>query len=141
MEPEISTWWSRRVVSPNERFARAYSSLPTLIPVHSSRFTTVASTFSRVRPGVPMSFDTRSRIAGNARLNSIIRSNLLTSRTSLHFGWYRYCLRARASRPVAWMCPLGWGQIQTSVYAGGMASDLIRAISFLSVTLRPSTPT
>ena len=51
LEPEISTWRSCRVVSPNERLDLAYSSLPTRMQVHSSSRTTVASTFSRGSPG------------------------------------------------------------------------------------------
>ena len=50
LDPETSTCRSCSVVRPNERLARAYSSLPMRIPVQSSRRTTVASTFSRGRP-------------------------------------------------------------------------------------------
>jgi hypothetical protein len=39
---------------------------------------------------------------------------------------------------VAWMCPSADGQIQTSVQAGGMASDLMRLRMSASVTLEPS---
>src|SRR4051812_11530341 len=40
--------------------------------------------------------------------------------------------------PVAWMCPSGLGQIQTSSHAGGIASWTIRSIASASVTRRPS---
>ena len=43
-----------------------------------------------------------------------------------------------ASRPVAWMWPFGFGQIQTSVQAGGIASALMRFKVGSSVTLVPS---
>src|ERR1700733_13461128 len=49
--PDTSTWRLRSVVSPYERFLRAYSSLPTRMHVTSRRRTIVASTFSRGTPG------------------------------------------------------------------------------------------
>ena len=70
--PSIATWRSRRVVSPNERFRRAYSSLPTRMNVSSRRRTTAASTFSRGRPVRARSASTRSRIRGSASPNSIM---------------------------------------------------------------------
>ena len=48
------------------------------------------------------------------------------------------CLRPRASRPVAWRWPSGSGQIQTSVQAGGIASDRIRSSVSRSRIRRPS---
>ena len=47
--------------------------------------------------------------------------------TSRNCGWYLYCLRPRASRPVACRWPLAFGQIHTSVQAGGMASRRMRS--------------
>jgi hypothetical protein len=43
-----------------------------------------------------------------------------------------------ASMPVAWMCPLTYGEIQTSVHAGGMASFSMRARISASATGPPS---
>ena len=45
--------------------------------------------------------DTRFRICGSAWAKAIIFSYFASSRRSRHCGWYRYCLRPRASRPVA----------------------------------------
>jgi hypothetical protein len=49
-------------------------------------------------------------------------------------------LRPRASRPVACRWPFGFGQIQTSSYAGGMASERIRFSVASSLIRLPSTP-
>ena len=84
-------------------------------PVTSRSRTSVANTFSRGRPGRARSLSTRRRIAGRASLNASILPNFVSSRVSRHFGWYRYCLRPLASRPTAWRCPFGCGQIHTSV--------------------------
>ena len=48
MSPSTRACRRSRVVSPNERLSRAYSSLPTRMSVSSRRRTTAASTFSRV---------------------------------------------------------------------------------------------
>ncbi len=47
-------------------------------------------------------------------------------------------LAAFASRPVAWRWPFGLGQIQTSVHAGGITSDLMRDSVSASRTGVPS---
>src|SRR4051794_28822858 len=39
------------------------------------------------------------------------------------------------------MCPIGWAQIHTSVHAGGIASEAIRARTSSSSTRRPSSST
>src|SRR5437867_1061687 len=51
-----------------------------------------------------------------------------------------YWRRPRASRPTAWMWPSGNGQIQTSVQAGGMTRDWMRARVSESLTCRPVEP-
>ena len=47
-------------------------------------------------------------------------------------------LAARRIDPVAWMWPFGWGQIQTSFHAGGIASSRIRSITSRSTIRSPS---
>ena len=79
-----------------------------------------------------------ARIAGSARANSIMCSYFVLSRTSRNCGWYWYCLRPLASRPVAWIWPLALGQIHTSVQAGGMASLRMRSSVAASLTGSPS---
>ncbi len=65
-------------------------------------------------------------------------SNFSLSLLSRHLSWYRYCLRPLASMPMAWMWPMGCGEIHTSVHAGGMARSRIRASVSGSVTRLPS---
>ena len=79
-EPRTDAWRSRSVVSPNERFSRAYSSLPTRISVSSSRRTTAARTFSRGRPGRPRSRVDAAR--GSPAAPGRTRSAARTSPTS-----------------------------------------------------------
>ena len=64
--PDTSAWRPRRVVSPNDRFERAYSSLPTRIRVSSSRRTTAARTFARDRPVRRDRAASRARMRGSA---------------------------------------------------------------------------
>ena len=130
------------MVSPNERFARAYSSLPTLMPVHSSSRTTVASTFSRRQTGTGEVLldpgpDGREH---PAELDHPAELGLVPDLSPLAGGSGTASARARPGR---WPGCARWaiGQIQTSVYAGGIAEERIRAISFLSVMRLPSAPT
>jgi hypothetical protein len=85
--PFTSTWPSRRVVRPNERFCFAYSSLPTRISVFSSNCTISAITFCRVRPMRRKSAAVRRRTCGSACAKPIIRSYFASSRTVRQFGW------------------------------------------------------
>ena len=66
---------------------------------------------------------------GSRRATTSTRSCLALSRCSRHAGWYRYWRRPASSVPTAWMWPLGAGQIQTCVHAGGITSALQRATS------------
>lgn len=135
--PETSACRVRSVVSPNDSPERTYSSLPTRIRVSSSSRTTAATTRSGPRRGERRSASTCRRSATSARPNPASSSNLATSRCRRHRGWYRYCLRPLASRPVAWRCPAGSAQIHTSVHAGGTASARTRASVSLSVIRAP----
>src|ERR1700722_17853958 len=58
----MRTWRLFIVVRPNESFSLAYSSLPTLIKLVSSKRTTVASTFCLGKPGCFRSCCTCRRI-------------------------------------------------------------------------------
>ena len=75
---------------------------------------------------------------GASGRTSTMSSNLAWSRRARQAEWYRYCLRPRWSIPVAWMWPPGYGQIQTSSQAGGIASSRMRARISSSVTRSPS---
>src|SRR5689334_22994984 len=105
----------------------------------SSRRTAAARTRSLCRPSASSrSRSTRLRIRGSLRAKRSISSNFSWSRRSRQRRWYRYCLRPRASIPVAWMWPPGYGQIHTSSQAGGMTRSLMRARTSVSVTRSPS---
>ncbi|MNT20810.1 hypothetical protein D3C72_1561270 [compost metagenome] len=101
------------VVRPYDLLARAYSRPPMRISVISSRRTRTAITLSCVSPDVFMSRSTRRRIRGSASPNVSRFWYLPASRTAVQAAWYRYCLRPRASRPVACRCPWARAQIHT----------------------------
>ena len=120
-----STCRLRSVVSPYERFSRAYSSLPTRISVVSSSRTTVASTFSRGSPGSARSRSTRARMRRQRRAE---REHPLVLGLVAHGAPARMVAVLLAPLRVARRSPGGGrariGQIQTSVQAGGITSDL-----------------
>src|SRR4051794_29150996 len=89
-------------------------------------------------PSPARSRSTWSRMSGSACAKRTIESNFLRSCRSRHFSWYRYCLRPASSTPVAWMWPIGYGQIQTSCHAGGILSSPIRSSTSESEMRRPS---
>ena len=86
LEPFTLAWALRSVVSPYERLARAYSSLPTRMSVRSRSSTTVATTFSRGRPALPRSAAVRARSFGSAAANASRRPYFTSSRTSRQRG-------------------------------------------------------
>jgi hypothetical protein len=86
-DPSTSTCSSRRVVSPNDSFVRAYSALPIRINVQSSRRTTVASTFSRGRYGSERSWSTRARRSASAAPKAASRPYLCSSLNVRQCGW------------------------------------------------------
>ena len=77
LDPFTLAWALRSVVNPYERFARAYSSLPTRISVRSRSSTTVATTFSRGSPG-------RAEVCGGTRAQLRQRRGELEHPAVLH---------------------------------------------------------
>ena len=82
----LCAYWRLMAVNPNESFCRAYSSLPTRMRLRSSNCTSVASTFSRGRPGRARSARVRRLRIGSARANACMRSNFVSSRIARHSG-------------------------------------------------------
>ena len=78
--PSTCACRSRSVVSPNDRFRRAYSSLPTRMRVSSISRTTSARTLRRGRPRAARSASTVALIRGRRAAKATIRSYLARSR-------------------------------------------------------------
>ena len=105
----------RIVLAPNESLRRAYSSLPTRISADVDQAQHGREhLLARQAAQLEVASDPRAQDpAGRVRTAPSGRTSSRRGR-SRQRGWYRYCLRPRASRPVASRWPFGFGQIQTS---------------------------
>ena len=135
--PRTVTWSRCRVVTPWVPCSCSYSSPPVRNSPRSSIRRATAMTRSRVRPDRRRSRLTALRNSGSRGTSCWTRSCLALLRSCVHAAWYRYWRRPASSVPTAWMWPLGYGLIHTSVQAGGMTRAWIRSRS-VSPTGPPS---
>ena len=141
VDPEISTWWSRKVVSPNERlFSRVLlvadadtGALEQTDDGGEHLLSRQAGLREVVLDPLP---DAWQRLAEGDHAAEL---GLVPDLAPL--GMVAVLLPAPRVAPVAWRWPLGVGQIHTSVYAGGIARLLMRASAAASRSGRPSADT